>query len=79
MLTFDRRRRSLESLLIHGAQLDLGAWEEMSGRILIILLRPPLIVGIPELRAPQNGVYVNPNVLVTLFEAACVDLICRLH
>jgi hypothetical protein len=57
----------------------MDAREEMSGRILIILLRPPLIVDISELRAPQNGVDVNPDMLITLFEAACVDLTCRLH
>ena len=79
MLTFDRRRRSPYCLLIHCAQLDLGAREEVSGRILIVLLRLPLIVDTSELRALQDGVDFYPDMLITLFEGASVDLICRLH
>ena len=71
MLTFNRRSRPTDSLLIHGAQFDLCAREEMTGRILIILLRLPLIVRSSDLRrASQDWVDVYPDVLITLFEGA---------
>ena len=80
MLTFNRRRRLPDSLLIHGAQFDLRAREEMTGPILIILLCLPLIVDTSELRrASQDWVDVYPDVLITLFEGASLDLVCRLH
>ena len=80
MYSFNRRSLPHDSLLIHGAQFDLCAREEMAGRILIILLRLPLIVDTSDLRrASQDRVDVNPDVLIILFEGASFDRVCRLH
>ena len=85
MLTFNRRRRPpLDSVLIHGAQLDLSARKEMRGRILIIFLRRPLIVAAAasKLRIPpQDWIDVYSDMLIALMEGRGpkLNLIYRLH